>query len=83
MNFSFELDCNHAPMTLVVQVDYAAYYRTADYNNPEEFSADYKYRMFCGDVDVTDAINHSNNRKLQDEIDSAVNANVTNHYFEI
>jgi hypothetical protein len=83
MNFSFELDCNNAPMTVMIDVEYAPYYRAADYEYPEEFNADYKYRVLCGDVDITDAINKSNNHKLQDEIDSAVHANVSNHYFEI
>ena len=81
MNFTFEHESSLIPIALTIKVEYTAYYREADYENPAEFDFEHTYQLFCGDLDMTACIDKSNYTKLQDEIESAINDAVTENFF--
>jgi hypothetical protein len=81
MYFTFEHEASIIPITLTIRVEYVPYHRHADYNNPAEFDFKHKYELHCGNLDLTECIFLSNFVKLQDEIQSAVNDAITEHFF--
>ena len=81
MYFTFEHEASIIPITLTIRVEYVPYYRPEDWTNPTEFDFTRTYELHCGDLNLTDCINASTFTKLQDEIESAVNDAITEHFF--
>jgi hypothetical protein len=82
-HFKFEHDCNIIPATLTIEVSYNPYYREADWENPSEFDFTRNYELYCGNLNVTECILLSNFVKLQDEIDTAINEAISEHFFNL
>jgi hypothetical protein len=83
-HFRFELESNHIPATLTIEVSYIGYYREATYYDPSEFDTDeVSYKVFCDKLEITQSIDNSNFRELQDEIENAVSAEITNDFFNL
>lgn len=84
MYFKFEHESSIIPATLDIEVTYNAYYREADYENPAEFAVyDVEYTIYCGKLDITECIDESNNRELQDELETAINEACSDNFFNI
>ncbi len=84
MYFKFEHESSIIPALLEIEVSYNAYYRESDYENPSEFSvSDVEYTIYCGKLDITECIDESNNKALQDELETAINEACSDNFFKI
>jgi hypothetical protein len=80
MYFTFEHDCDNAPMTLTIYVEYSMWSWPGTYDEPAELDIlDSKYSIMCGRLEMTDCIKSSTDEKLTTEIEDAVNAAIWNH----
>ena len=71
--FTFEHDCDNAPLSLKIEVEYSIYQFSGNYYMPYETSIqDDKFRVFCAGIDLTDCIMNSKNEKLITELENAV-----------
>jgi hypothetical protein len=84
MNFTFEHDCENAPMLLNIEVSYTIWTWPGTYDQPAELDIkDSKYTIKCGRLDLTAFINSSTDEKLITEIEDAVNTAIWNHHFNM
>jgi hypothetical protein len=83
-HFKFDHESSTIPALLTIEVSYTPYYREATYDSPSEFDADdVSYRVMCDKLDMTECIDNSNFRELHDEIETAVNTEISNHFFNL
>jgi hypothetical protein len=82
MDFSFEHDCDHAPMTVTIEVSCNIWTHPGTYDTPPECSIDnLQYTIKCGDMDITRLImNEMYDTKLYNEIDIAIENEIWNQY---
>jgi hypothetical protein len=81
MYFTFEHDCDNAPMLLTIYVEYSMWQWPGNYDEPAELDIqDSKYTIMCGRLEMTDYIKSSTDEKLTTEIQDAVNTAIWNHY---
>lgn len=83
-HFSFELESAVVPATLKIEVSYYPYYEESTYDHDSIFEVSNKsYNIYLEKLDITQAIDNSNYRELQDEIASAVDNEISNHFFNL
>ncbi len=71
--FPFEHDCDNAPLSLKIEVEYSIYRFSGNYYEPSETSIqDDKFQLFCAGIDLTKCIMNSKNEKLITELENAV-----------
>jgi hypothetical protein len=81
MYFTFEFDCENAPMTLTIYVEYTMWSWPGTYDEPAELEInDSKYTVMCGRLDLTEYIKSCTDEKLITEIEDAVNTAIWNDY---
>lgn len=78
--FTFEHDCSNAPITLTIEVTYevrqfSGYDYERDYTQITECS----FELYCAGIDLTKCILGSNNQKLINEIEAAVDTAIWNN----
>ena len=81
MNFTFEHDCENAPMLLNIEVTYTMWSWQGNHDEQSELEInDSTYKVMCGRVDLTDYIKSCTDEKLITEIEDAVNTAIWNDY---
>ena len=79
--FTFEHDCDNAPMLLTIYVEYSMWKWAGTYDEPSELLIDEsKYSIMCGRLEMTDYIKGCTDYKLITEIEDAVNTAIWNNY---
>ena len=79
--FTFEHECDNAPITLTIYVEYKMWSWHGTYDEPAEFEIDeFMYKAECGKLDMTALLKSTNDDKLSEEITSAINAAIWNDY---
>lgn len=81
MYFTFEHECDNAPMTLTIYVEYSIWTWPGTYDQPAECEIDkVSYTAECGKLDMTALIKSSTDDKLHDEIEAAITKAIWNDY---
>jgi hypothetical protein len=79
--FSFEHDCDNAPLSLNIEVEYAISHFAGNYYEPEDTTITHcKFTLLCAGIDMTKCIMNSTNEKLKNEIENAVNEAIWQDY---
>jgi len=81
MYFTFEHDCDNAPMLLTIYVEYSMWQWPGTYDEPAELEIkDSKYTIMCGRLEMTNFFKACTDEKLTTEIEDAVSTAIWNHY---
>jgi hypothetical protein len=81
MYFTFEHECDNAPMTLEIYVEYSIWKWDGTYDQPAELEIkNSTFTLTCGGVDMTKCIMHSLQERLIDEIEQAVTTAIWENY---
>ena len=81
MYFTFEHDCDNAPMLLTIYVEYSMWTWQGNHDEQDELEInDSKYTVMCGRLDLTEYIKSCTDEKLITEIEDAVNTAICNDY---
>lgn len=79
--FTFEHECDNAPMTLTIYVEYSMWSWHGTYDMPAELEIDkIKYTIACGRLDMTALLNSCSDDRLTDEIEDAINTAIWNDH---